>query len=83
VSIDERIAKTIHASLTNASVLEADRAWDALPDAQRTPYRVAARRVLHELRTPTARMIADGNHGTARDAANVWERMIYGALHED
>ena len=80
--MDERIARTIHASLSGASSAEADVRWNDMTSGDRSPYLIAARRVLHTLRTPTAPMLAEGNAGSARDAANVWERMIYRALHE-
>jgi hypothetical protein len=35
------------------------------------------------LRSPTDQMLADGNRrDLPQDAANIWERMAYRALHE-
>lgn len=78
-----RIARGIHASLTGAPSIEADRAWDALPVEARGPYMAAAIRMLMILRAPTEQMLKDGNaKGVPDDAGNVWERMIFRALHE-
>jgi len=77
-----RIARAIHASLADLPPREADTAWDQLADAERTPYFLTARRVLTILRNPTDAMLRDGNLGSARDAANIWEAMIFRALNE-
>jgi hypothetical protein len=78
----DRIARTIHASLTGAQALASDAQWSEVPDAERSAYLLAAHRILVILRSPTDAMLAEGNAGSARDAANVWETMIYRALHE-
>jgi len=79
-----RIAKGIHASLSGAASIDADIQWDELSEEDRGRYVQAAIRMLTILRTPTDRMLADGNrNGFPKDAANVWERMAYRALHED
>lgn len=80
----KRIACGIHASLTGAPSLEADTVWDALTEAEKAPYYAAALRMLTIIRTPTDKMLAEGNRrDMPRDAANVWERMAYRALYED
>ena len=79
-----RIAKGIHASLSGAASIDADTQWDEMSDDDRAGYIQAAIRMLTILRTPTDRMLADGNRrGFPHDAANVWERMAYRALHEE
>jgi len=83
VIMSERIAKAIHASLTGAPSLDADILWDELPDSERSAYLIAAHRILVILRSPTEAMLAEGNRSSARDAANIWEMMIYRALHEE
>lgn len=84
VTILMRLAKGIHASLSGAASIEADVAWEGLPVEARSPYVTAAIRMLMILRAPTDQMLADGNaKGVPDDAANVWERMIFRALHEE
>ncbi len=78
-----RIARGIHASLSGAASIEADTAWDALPPHEKTPYVAASIRMLTIMRTPTDKMLAEGNRrNMPNDAANIWERMAYAALHE-
>lgn len=78
-----RIAKGIHASLSGCTSIEADTAWEELSIEARSPYVTAAIRMLMTMRTPSDEMLADGNaKGFPNDAGNVWERMIYRALHE-
>ena len=79
-----RIAKGIHASLSGAPSIEADTEWDGMSDDEQAAYVTAAVRMLTILRNPTDQMLAEGNReGFPKDAANVWERMAYRALHED
>lgn len=80
----ERIARGIHASLSGAASIDADKSWETLPDVETARYYTAAIRMLTILRTPTARMLKEGNRRDLQhDAANVWERMAYRALHEE
>ncbi len=79
----ERIAMSIHDSLAHGTDVGEPTAWHTLTDDLRSPYRVAAVKVLGAMRGPTHQMLADGNlHGSPADAANVWERMIFRALYE-
>jgi hypothetical protein len=79
----ERIARGIHASLSGAASIEADATWDSMPNGEREPYYAAALRMLTVIRTPTKAMLLEGNRaGAPMDAANVWERMAYTALYE-
>lgn len=82
MTMDERIAKAIHASLTDAPSMDEDHRWTAMQSAEKAPFLTAARRVLHVMRNPTSGMLGEGDASRARDAANIWERMIYRALHE-
>lgn len=80
----ERIARGIHASLTGAPSIEADTAWETLSQDEKAPYVKAALRMLTIMRNPTNKMLAEGNRrDLPGDAANIWERMVYRALHED
>ncbi|MFA6117497.1 MAG: hypothetical protein WC729_26130 [Sphingomonas sp.] len=78
-----RIARGIHASLSGAESIDADREWETMSVKDRSPYVTAGVRMLTILRTPTDQMLADGNRrDLPHDAANIWERMAYRALHE-
>jgi hypothetical protein len=83
VSMFHRIAKVLHASLSNAPSLEADIAWEDMAEDEKSQYWIAAQRILQIMRTPSDAMLRAGNLGTARDAANVWERMMFCALHDE
>ncbi|CAN5614160.1 hypothetical protein BH10PSE14_BH10PSE14_31410 [soil metagenome] len=83
MSIVERIARGIHASLSGVASIDADSAWDEMADAEQAPYVTAAIRMLTIIRTPSDEMLKAGNRaGAPGDAANVWERMAYTALYE-
>ncbi|MEG3152169.1 hypothetical protein U1769_19960 [Sphingomonas sp. ZT3P38] len=78
-----RIAQGIHASLSGKPSIEADIAWETMSVSERAQYVTAAVRMLTILRSPTDQMLADGNRrDLPQDAANIWERMAYRALHE-
>jgi len=80
--IVDRVAMTIHDSLAGAASPDEQR-WGAMPEDEKSRYRIAATRVLGALRGPSHQMLADGNlHGAPSDAGNVWERMIFRALYE-
>ena len=79
-----RVAQGIHASLSGAPSIEADTAWEALPPNEKARYVTASIRMLTIIRTPTDKMLAEGNRrNRPNDAANIWERMAYAALHEE
>ncbi|GAA0314727.1 hypothetical protein GCM10009087_26440 [Sphingomonas oligophenolica] len=79
-----RIARGIHASLSGAASIEGDSEWEAMSESQRTPHLMAALRMLTIIRTPTDAMLKEGDRaGAPSDAANIWERMAYTALHEE
>ena len=78
-----RIARGIHASLSGADSIESDQEWEGLSVSERSPYVTAAFRMLTIIRTPTDQMLAEGKRrDMPSDAANIWERMAYCALHE-
>jgi len=84
MTMRERIARGIHASLSGVESVEADTAWDGMSEADRAPYRTAAIRLLTIIRTPTDAMLREGNRpGGPSDASNVWERMAFAALYDE
>ena len=79
-----RIARAIHAGLSDTPPADADTAWKSLPQSEKARYLQTALRTLTIMRTPTDAMLIEGDRrDMAADAANVWERMIYRALYED
>ena len=82
--MNERVAKILCLIAPKIAISGASIAWDNLSEESRTEYRIAAQRVVASMRDPTDEMLADGNRrDMPHDAANVWERMIFRALHEE
>jgi hypothetical protein len=81
--MNERIARALCLVAPKIAISGAIIGWSDLSEESRSDYRIAAQRVIAEMRYPTDEMLADGDRrGLPRDAANVWERMIFRALHE-
>ena len=77
----DRVARAIHATLPRVAGGPAALDWDDLGDEARDGYRLAAHRAIVAMRLPTDAMLREGDRrDLARDAANVWERMIFTAL---
>ncbi len=82
--MNERVARALCLIAPRIAISGATIAWDNLSVEARSEYRVAAQRVIAAMRDPTDEMLADGNRrDMPHDAANIWERMIFRALHED
>ncbi len=76
-----RVARAIHTVLPPAAISGAPIAWDDMSDEARADYAVAARRAIAAMRFATDAMINQGDRrDLARDAANIWERMVYTAM---
>ncbi|PXA83311.1 hypothetical protein DMC47_43970 [Nostoc sp. 3335mG] len=83
MSMMDRIARAIHAALPGAAGGNAPPAWEDLGDESRAGYLLAAHRALGAMRVPSDTMLREGERrDLARDAANIWERMIFTALSE-
>jgi hypothetical protein len=79
----DRIARAIHTALPGASGGNAPPAWDDLGEEGRTGYLLAAHRALGAMRVPSDAMLREGERrDLARDAANIWERMVFTALSD-
>ena len=80
MSMLERVGRAVHAAKTDAAIDD----WDMMPESERRPYRNAARRIVAAMLVPTDEMIAEGKRrDLPRDAANIWERMVFRALVPD
>lgn len=83
MTMNERLARTFHELVTPAMAEAAGADWEALPEASRIDFRIAAKKLMGMLRTPTADMLAEGNRrDLPGDAGNVWERMIFQAIYD-
>jgi hypothetical protein len=83
MSMMDRVARAIHAALPHAGGGNAPPDWDDLGDEGRAGYFLAAHRAIGAMRVPTDVMLHEGERrDLARDAANIWERMIFTALSE-
>jgi hypothetical protein len=72
----DRVAHAIHAALAGEAP-----AWETLHEESRDAYRRAAHRAIGAMRVPTSPMLHEGDRrDLARDAANIWERMVFAAL---
>ncbi|MBA2934288.1 hypothetical protein HZF05_09265 [Sphingomonas sp. CGMCC 1.13654] len=80
-NMTDRIARAIHTALPGASGGNGPPDWDDLGEDARAGYRLAAHRAIGAMRIPTDEMLHEGDRrDLARDAANVWERMVFTAL---
>jgi hypothetical protein len=80
----DRVARAIHTALPGATGgLAPPPDWDALGEDDRAGYRVAAQRAISAMRVPSDAMLREGGRrDLARDAANIWERMVFTALSD-
>jgi hypothetical protein len=82
MSMIDRVARAIYAAAPRL-VSGAPLAWDDLEDETRSDYRVAAAKAIAAMRIPTDAMLDAGDRrDLARDAANIWERMVFTAMSE-
>lgn len=81
--MDERMARALATVIGDLGLAPAG-GWPALPVDEQERYRFAARKLIAAFRTPTRAMLAEGDRrDMPHDAANIWERMVFVALHED
>lgn len=83
MSMIDRVARAIHVALPRVAISGAPIPWDDLTDEARADYRAAAHRAISVMRSPTEIMLREGDRrDLSRDAANIWERMVFTALSE-
>jgi len=83
MSMMDRVARAIHAALPGVTGDPAPPPWDDLGEDGRTAYRIAAQRAISAMRVPSDAMLHEGERrDLARDAANIWERMVFTALSD-
>jgi gamma-glutamyl:cysteine ligase YbdK (ATP-grasp superfamily) len=83
MSMIDRVAHAIYAAAPRLAISGAPLAWDDLEDETRSDYRVAARKAIAAMRIPTDAMLDAGDRrDLSRDAANIWERMMFTAISE-
>ena len=84
MSMTDRIARAIHTALPGAARGDAPPGWDDLGEEDRAAYRIAARRAIGAMRVPSDAMLREGERrDLARDAANIWERMVFTTLSDE
>jgi hypothetical protein len=83
MSMIDRVARAIHIALPRMAISGAPIAWDDLTDEARADYHAAAHRAISTMRIPSEAMLREGERrDLSRDAANIWERMVFTALSE-
>jgi hypothetical protein len=83
MSMINRVARAIYAAAPQLAISDAPQAWDDLEDEARSDYRAAAAKAIAAMRIPTDAMLDAGDRrDLARDAANIWERMVFTAMSE-
>lgn len=83
MSMMDRVARAIHAALPGTAGSDAPPGWDDLGEDSRAGYRIAAQRAISAMRVPSDAMLHEGaRRDLARDAANIWERMVFTALSD-
>lgn len=82
MTMNERVARAFHSNVSPGMAQTASLDWDELPDVVRADFRVAAQKLIAAMRLPTDDMLAEGDRrDLPKDAANMWERMIFRAMY--
>ena len=83
MSMIDRVAHAIYTAAPRLAISGTPLAWDDLEDETRGDYRIAASKAIAAMRTPTDAMLDAGDRrDLSRDAANIWERMVFTAMSE-